>query len=40
MTAAIDLMPFAGTIFVGLLAGYVIKKVIKIAAFICFQGSS
>jgi uncharacterized membrane protein (Fun14 family) len=44
MTAAIDLMPFAGTIgggfFVGLLAGYAIKKVIKIAAFICFRGSS
>ena len=38
MTAVPDLMPFAGTIggafFVGLLAGYAIKKIIKIAAVI------
>ena len=38
MTAVTDLMPFAGTIgggfFVGLLAGYAIKKIIKIAAVI------
>src|SRR5207249_10186666 len=38
MTAVNDLMPFAGTIgggfFVGLLAGYAIKKIIKIAAVI------
>jgi uncharacterized membrane protein (Fun14 family) len=38
MNAIIDLMPFAGTIgggfFVGLLAGYAIKKIIKIAAVI------
>ena len=38
MTAVIDLMPFAGTIgsgfFVGLVAGYAIKKIIKIAAVI------
>jgi uncharacterized membrane protein (Fun14 family) len=38
MTAINDLMPFAGTIgggfFVGLLAGYAIKKVIKVVAVI------
>ena len=38
MTTIPDLMPFAGTIgggfFVGLLAGYAIKKIIKIAAVI------
>ena len=38
MTTVTDLMPFAGTIgggfFVGLLAGYAIKKVIKIVAVI------
>jgi uncharacterized membrane protein (Fun14 family) len=38
MTAVPDLMPFAGTIgggfLVGLLAGYAIKKIIKIAAVI------
>ena len=38
MTTVTDLMPFAGTIgggfFVGLLAGYAIKKIIKIAAVI------
>ena len=38
MTAATDLMPFAGTIgggfFVGLVAGYAIKKIIKITAVI------
>jgi uncharacterized membrane protein (Fun14 family) len=38
MTTVNDLMPFAGTIgggfFVGLLAGYAIKKIIKIAAVI------
>ena len=38
MTAATDLMPFAGTIgggfFVGLLTGYAIKKIIKITAVI------
>jgi uncharacterized membrane protein (Fun14 family) len=38
MTTLTDLMPFAGTIgggfFVGLLAGYAIKKVIKIVAII------
>jgi uncharacterized membrane protein (Fun14 family) len=38
MTAVTDLMPVAGTIgggfFVGLLAGYAIKKIIKIAAVI------
>jgi uncharacterized membrane protein (Fun14 family) len=38
MTTVTDLMPFAGTIgggfFVGLLAGYAIKKVIKIAVVI------
>jgi uncharacterized membrane protein (Fun14 family) len=38
MTAVPDLMPLAGTIgggfFVGLLAGYAIKKIIKIAAVI------
>ena len=38
MTAVTDLMPFAGTIgggfFVGLLAGYAIKKIIKIEAVI------
>jgi uncharacterized membrane protein (Fun14 family) len=38
MTAGTDLMPFAGTIgggfFVGLLAGYAIKKIIKIAGLI------
>src|SRR5438874_9384810 len=38
MTAVIDLMPFAGTsgsgFFVGLVAGYAIKKIIKIAAVI------
>ena len=36
MTAVPDLMPFAGTIgggfFVGLLARYAVKKIIKIAA--------
>src|SRR2546426_2203889 len=38
MTAATDLMPFVGTIgggfFIGLLAGYAIKKIIKIVAVI------
>ena len=38
MTLVPDLMPFAGTIgggfFIGLLAGYAIKKIIKIAAVI------
>jgi uncharacterized membrane protein (Fun14 family) len=38
MTTVTDLMPFAGTIgggfFVGLLAGYAIKKVVKIIAVI------
>jgi uncharacterized membrane protein (Fun14 family) len=38
MTAVIDLMPFAGTIgggfFIGLVAGYAIKKIIKVAAVI------
>jgi uncharacterized membrane protein (Fun14 family) len=38
MTAVTDLMPFVGTIsggfFVGLLAGYAIKKILKIAAVI------
>jgi uncharacterized membrane protein (Fun14 family) len=38
MTAVTDLMPFAGTIgggfFIGLLAGYAIKKILKIAALI------
>ncbi len=38
MITVIDLMPFAGTIgsgfFVGLVAGYAIKKIIKIAAVI------
>ena len=38
MTTVTDLMPFAGTIgggfFIGLLAGYAIKKIIKIAAVI------
>ena len=38
MTTVTDLMPFAGTIgggfFAGLLAGYAIKKIIKIAAII------
>jgi uncharacterized membrane protein (Fun14 family) len=38
MTTVADAMPFAGTIgggfFVGLLAGYAIKKIIKIAAVI------
>ena len=38
MTTVTDLMPFAGTIgggfFVGLLAGYAIKKIIKIVAVI------
>jgi uncharacterized membrane protein (Fun14 family) len=38
MTTIKDLMPFAGTIgsgfFVGLLAGYAVKKVMKIAAVI------
>ena len=38
MTTVTDLMPFGGTIgggfFVGLLAGYAIKKIIKIAAVI------
>ena len=38
MTAVTDLMPFAGTIgggfCVGLLVGYTIKKIIKIAALI------
>lgn len=38
MTAVTDLMPFAGTIgggfFFGLLAGYAIKKVVKVAAVI------
>jgi uncharacterized membrane protein (Fun14 family) len=38
MTTISDLMPFAGTIgggfFIGLLAGYAIKKIIKIAAVI------
>ena len=38
MTTVTDLMPFAGTIgggfFVGLLAGYAIKKILKIAAVI------
>ena len=38
MTTVTDLMPFAGTIgggfFVGLLAGYAVKKVMKIAAVI------
>src|SRR6266487_4283894 len=38
MITVIDLMPFAGTIgsgfFVGLLAGYAIKKIIKITAII------
>ena len=38
MTTVTDLMPFAGPIgggfFVGLLAGYAIKKIIKIAAVI------
>jgi uncharacterized membrane protein (Fun14 family) len=38
MTTVTDLMPFAGTIcggfFVGLLAGYAVKKVVKILAVI------
>jgi uncharacterized membrane protein (Fun14 family) len=38
MTAVIDLMPLAGTLgggfFIGLLAGYAIKKIIKIVAVI------
>jgi uncharacterized membrane protein (Fun14 family) len=38
MNAVTDLMPFAGTIsggfFIGLVAGYAIKKIIKIAAVI------
>ena len=38
MTTVTDLMPFVGTIgggfFVGLLAGYAIKKILKIAAVI------
>jgi uncharacterized membrane protein (Fun14 family) len=38
MTTVTDLMPFAGTIgggfFVGLLAGYAIKKAVKIVAVI------
>jgi uncharacterized membrane protein (Fun14 family) len=38
MITTADLMPFAGTIgggfFVGLLAGYAIKKILKIAAVI------
>jgi uncharacterized membrane protein (Fun14 family) len=38
MTAVTDLMPFAGTIgggfFIGLLAGYAVKKIMKIAAVI------
>jgi uncharacterized membrane protein (Fun14 family) len=38
MTAVTDLMPFVGTIgggfFVGLLTGYAIKKILKIAALI------
>ena len=38
MTTVTDLMPFAGTIgggfFIGLVAGYAIKKIIKIAAVI------
>jgi uncharacterized membrane protein (Fun14 family) len=38
MTAGMDLMPFVGTIgggfFIGLLAGYVIKKILRIAAVI------
>ena len=38
MIAVMDLMPFVGTIgggfFIGLLAGYAIKKIIKIAAVI------
>src|SRR2546425_9917949 len=38
MTAVTDLMPFVGTIgggfFAGLLAGYAIKKILKIAALI------
>ena len=38
MITTADLMPFAGTIggafFVGLVAGYAIKKIIKIAAVI------
>jgi uncharacterized membrane protein (Fun14 family) len=38
MTSVVDLMPFAGTIgsgfFVGLVAGYAIKKIIKIVAVI------
>jgi uncharacterized membrane protein (Fun14 family) len=38
MTTVTDLMPFAGTIaggfFIGVLAGYAIKKIIQIAAVI------
>jgi uncharacterized membrane protein (Fun14 family) len=34
MTTVTDLMPFAGTIGGGLLAGYAIKKILKIAAVI------
>jgi hypothetical protein len=44
MITVADAMPLAGIIgggfFVSLLARYVIKKIIKIAASICFQGSS